>query len=188
MSTTLRYRPALDGVRAIAVLAVIVYHLNTHLPGGFLGVDVFFVLSGYLITTLLLRELAATGSVRLSQFWARRARRLLPAVLLLLAVVAIVVARSAPLSTLAARRDDMLSTLLYVANWHFIASDQSYFTIYTGASPLRHMWSLAIEEQFYLLWPLLLLGAWRLFGGSRRLLLWLIGAGIAVSTLAMVLR
>src|SRR3954451_1760632 len=154
------YRPALDGVRAVAVLAVIAYHVSDKKPsGGFLGVDVFFVLSGYLITSLLLEERAARGSMRLAGFWARRARRLLPAVLLLVAVCAVVVARIDPAATFAARRDDMLSTLAYVANWHFIASDQSYFALATDASPMRHMWSLAIEEQYYALWPLIVLVA-----------------------------
>jgi peptidoglycan/LPS O-acetylase OafA/YrhL len=185
---TERYRPALDGVRAVAVLAVIGYHLNSHLPGGFLGVDVFFVLSGYLITTLLLRELSGTDGVRVLGFWARRARRLLPAVLLLLAVVAVVVARSAPLSTLPARRDDLLSTLFYVANWHFIASDQSYFAAYAGASPLRHMWSLAIEEQFYLLWPIVLLAAWRLGRARRGAVLAVVVAGAVVSAVALLVH
>jgi peptidoglycan/LPS O-acetylase OafA/YrhL len=155
------YRPALDGVRAVAVLAVIAFHVSAHEPrGGFLGVDVFFVLSGYLITTLLLREFGKTGTIRLGIFWARRARRLLPALLALLVVCAVVVYRSAPAASLEARRSDMLSTLLYYANWHFIERSASYFAGFTGGttSPLLHTWSLAIEEQFYLVWPLLVFG------------------------------
>jgi peptidoglycan/LPS O-acetylase OafA/YrhL len=158
-------RPALDGVRGAAILLLIAFHLVTFLPGGFLGVDVFFVLSGYLITGLLLQEHAARGRIRLAEFWARRARRLLPALFLLVGVTAIVVAASAPISTLEARRDDMVSALLYFANWHFIATDQSYFAIFTGVSPLRHVWTLAIEEQFYVVWPLLAVVA---LGGRRR--------------------
>ena len=149
------YRPALDGVRAVAVLAVIAYHLGW-LPGGFLGVDVFFVLSGYLITTLLLREIQRTGRISFANFWARRARRLLPAVLFLLGVCILQVWHDPAIATHGARRDDIISTLFYYANWHFIATDQSYFATYAGVSPLRHMWSLAIEEQFYFVWPLLI--------------------------------
>jgi peptidoglycan/LPS O-acetylase OafA/YrhL len=152
------YRPALDGVRALAVLGVIAYHVSGGKRGGFLGVDVFFVLSGYLITSLLLEERSATGTVRLGRFWARRARRLLPALLIVLLTCALVIHESESVSVWAQRRGDLLATLFYVANWHFIVTDQSYFTQYAGATPLRHMWSLGIEEQFYLVWPLLLAG------------------------------
>ncbi|HTI38527.1 MAG TPA: acyltransferase family protein [Vicinamibacterales bacterium] len=154
------YRPALDGVRAVAVLAVIGYHLGyTWLPGGFLGVDIFFVLSGYLITTLLLLEYEAACRINLKAFWFRRARRLLPGLFLVLLFVTLHVALTAPPFELGWRRHDILWTLFYGANWHFIASDQSYFSQFTSASPLRHTWSLAIEEQFYLLWPVILLVA-----------------------------
>ena len=182
------YRPALDGVRAVAVLAVIAFHVTGVLPGGFLGVDVFFVLSGYLITGLLLRELRTTGRLRLPDFWARRARRLLPAVLLLIAVTSLVTGHWSSIGTFAARRADSIATLFYYANWHFIATDQSYFATYTGASPLRHMWSLAIEEQFYLVWPVLVLGLAFLGRGRPRALLALIAAGTAASAAEMVLR
>jgi peptidoglycan/LPS O-acetylase OafA/YrhL len=152
------HRPALDGLRALAVLAVIAYHLGSNVHGGFLGVDAFFVLSGYLITSLLVREHASSGRINFARFWLRRARRLLPAVLVLVAVVAWHVAATAPITTYAARRADLLSTLFYYANWHFIAVSQSYFAQFTaGVSPLEHMWSLSIEEQFYLTWPVLLL-------------------------------
>jgi peptidoglycan/LPS O-acetylase OafA/YrhL len=155
------YRPALDGVRAVAVLAVIAFHVGSNRPaGGFLGVDIFFVLSGYLITTLLLREFAETGSIRFGHFWVRRARRLLPALLLVLVVCAGVVFRTSTPTALGARRSDMLSALFYYANWHFIARSQSYFAAFTaGTSPLLHTWSLAIEEQFYLVWPLFIVVA-----------------------------
>jgi peptidoglycan/LPS O-acetylase OafA/YrhL len=182
------YRPALDGVRAVAVLAVIAYHVAPDsASGGFLGVDVFFVLSGYLITGLLLDEHARTGRISMPRFWARRARRLLPAVLVLVAVTAVVVQHVSPIASLPERRDDLLGTLFYYANWHFIASDQSYFASYAGASPLRHTWSLAIEEQFYLVWPLLLVGLMFLARGRRRLLLAVIVAGIAVSAVELAL-
>jgi peptidoglycan/LPS O-acetylase OafA/YrhL len=177
------YRPALDGIRAIAVIAVVGYHVGW-LRGGFLGVDVFFVLSGYLITTLLLRELNRTGRIDLGQFWARRARRLFPAVLFLLTVCVAEVAHSGAIATYSARRADIVSTLFYYANWHFIATDQSYFAAYAGVSPLRHMWSLAIEEQFYLVWPLLVSGVFLVHQRRAALLFTILGAGLA-SVIAM---
>jgi peptidoglycan/LPS O-acetylase OafA/YrhL len=142
----------LDGVRGIAVILVLAFHLG--LPGtrgGWVGVDVFFGLSGFLITSLLVGEWRATGRVSFSRFWARRARRLLPALLVMLPGVilaALLLDRATP-----SLRGDAFATLGYVANWRFIASDQSYFTSF-DVSPLRHTWSLAIEEQFYLVWPL----------------------------------
>ncbi len=152
------YWPALDGLRAVAVIAVLLYHAGlTSVPGGLLGVDVFFVLSGFLITGLLLDERRRTGTVRLGRFWGRRVRRLLPALLVLL--VATVAA--APLLVTADRlqslRDDALASLFYVGNWRFAYSGQSYFERFTDPSPLLHLWSLGVEEQFYLVWPLLVL-------------------------------
>ena len=153
----LDFRPALAGLRAVAVLAVVGYHLGIPgLRGGFLGVDIFFVLSGYLITSLLLAEHTGSGRIRLSRFYIRRARRLLPAVVLVLAAV-LAVGKSYDAVTQMAWRQDSLATLLYVANWHFINADASYFSEFSDPSPLRHMWSLAIEEQFYLVWPPLLI-------------------------------
>jgi len=163
----LGYRPALDGLRALAVIAVLAYHGGLRrAPGGFLGVDVFFVLSGYLITALLLVEWDATGRLDLRRFWARRARRLLPALcVVVLAVMVPAVLAHGP--GLAARRGDALATLGYVANWRFAFGDQSYFAAFSEASPLRHAWSLGIEEQWYLIWPLLLVGLLALSRGSR---------------------
>ncbi|MEM9467038.1 MAG: acyltransferase family protein [Actinomycetota bacterium] len=156
------YQPALDGLRAVAVIAVILYHLDLEwMSGGFLGVDTFFVLSGYLITSLLLVEYETTGTVSLRDFWVRRAKRLLPAALLLLLVVAVYSWAVAPTDRLGTIRGDSLATLAYVANWRFILDDASYFELWSEASPLRHMWSLAIEEQFYVLWPLIVLGLLR---------------------------
>ena len=150
------YQPALDGLRGVAVVAVILYHLDySWMSGGFLGVDTFFVLSGYLITSLLLAEYDTTGLVSLRDFWIRRAKRLLPAALLLLVVVAAYSWLAAPTDRLGTIRGDALATLSYVANWRFILDEASYFELWSEASPLRHMWSLAIEEQFYLLFPLL---------------------------------
>jgi len=149
------YRPFLDGLRAVAVLGVLVYHLNRDwLPGGFLGVDIFFVLSGYLITMLLLNEQRETGRIHLPTFWARRIRRLLPALLVLLVVMVVLVDLSGDPLAQGQARGDFLSTLFYVANWHFITAGQSYFTQFVAVSPDRHTWSLAIEEQFYLFWPI----------------------------------
>jgi peptidoglycan/LPS O-acetylase OafA/YrhL len=165
------YRPALDGLRAVSVLAVFAYHLDYEwAAGGFLGVDAFFVLSGYLITSLLLVEHGRAGTISLRAFWTRRAKRLLPAVLALLIGVALYAAFVASTDQLGTLRGDSLATLFYVANWRFIAAGTSYFELWSEASPLRHMWSLAIEEQFYLMWPLLVLGALRLGRGRPRVL------------------
>ena len=149
---------ALDGMRAVAVLLVLLFHLR--FPGfsaGFLGVDIFFVLSGFLITSLLLTELDRTGRLSLPEFWARRARRLLPALVVLLLVVASVTWLQGTFTERASVRGDLLATTGYVANWHFI-NTSSYFADIGVDSPLEHTWSLAIEEQFYLLWPLVVFG------------------------------
>ncbi len=162
--SALGYVPSLDGVRALAVLAVMVFHSGLpYLAGGFFGVDAFFVLSGFLITTLLLVEWRRSGTVRLRAFWARRARRLLPALLVLVVVVVLYATFAVPEGTYPGLRADALAALFYVANWHFIAAGGNYF-VQTGAvSPLTHTWSLAVEEQFYVVWPLVLLGVLRLF-------------------------
>jgi peptidoglycan/LPS O-acetylase OafA/YrhL len=186
--SALGYRPALDGIRAIAVLAVIAYHFGyPRAQGGFFGVDIFFVLSGYLITSLLLAEHARNGTINLVAFWYRRAKRLLPALLLVLVVVALWVGANASPFELSMRRDDLFWTLFYGANWHFIASGQDYFAQFASASPLRHTWSLAIEEQFYLVWPVLI--AIALWLGRRRpaVVAGLCIAGIAASAIAMAL-
>ena len=146
--------PALDGIRAVAVIGVMLYHGGAPLAsGGFLGVNMFFVLSGFLITSLLLGEWARRLTIRLGQFWTRRARRLLPAVLLLLVGVAAYARFFATPGEFADLRLDSLSTLFYVANWHFIVGGTNYFASSAQPSPLSHMWSLAIEEQFYIVWP-----------------------------------
>jgi peptidoglycan/LPS O-acetylase OafA/YrhL len=144
----------------VAIALVLAYHFGVPgLPGGFLGVDLFFVLSGFLITTLLLDEHRATGRINFVQFWYRRARRLLPALFLLIAAIAAWAALLASAVEKGPLRWDLLASLGYVANWRFIVAGQSYFTEYITASPLRHLWSLAIEEQFYVVWPLLAAGA-----------------------------
>lgn len=159
----LRYVPGLDGIRAFAVASVIAYHAGvTHVTGGFLGVDIFFCLSGFLITSLLLGEARHTGTIRLAQFWVRRARRLLPALLMVLCFVGLLSWLSAPVGAYPGLRLDSLATLLYVANWHFILEGSSYFKAALAPSPLTHTWSLAIEEQFYVVWPLLVVALVRL--------------------------
>src|SRR3954471_15007810 len=183
----LGYVPGLDGLRGIAVIAVLLFHGGvTWARGGFLGVDMFFVLSGFLITSLLLDERWKTGTVKLSRFWARRARRLLPALLALLAAMAAYATWVPMDSPLPSLRRDVLATLAYVSNWHFILDGGSYFARNAPPSPLRHTWSLAIEEQFYLLWPLIFIAVAR---GRARLakLGTFIGVGIAASIAAMLL-
>ncbi|WP_416972177.1 acyltransferase family protein [Streptomyces sp. 4F14] len=152
------YLHGLDGVRALAVLLVVVYHADpSWLPGGFLGVDVFFVLSGYLITNLLCAERHRTGRIDLLQFWLRRARRLLPALVTLLVTVTAVAALWRPARIDASGRD-ILSALTFTNNWWQISTHASYFASF-GPPPLfQHLWTLGVEEQFYLAWPLVVLG------------------------------
>jgi peptidoglycan/LPS O-acetylase OafA/YrhL len=142
-------------LRGAAVAGVLLFH-GGHLAGGFLGVDAFFVLSGFLITSLLLVETGANGRIALGAFWARRARRLLPALALVLLAVALyawLLARPPELATI---RGDALATVGYFANWRAIASSRDYWALFRAPSPLDHTWSLAIEEQFYLVWPLVI--------------------------------
>lgn len=185
----LGYRPALDGVRALAVAAVVAYHLGgTGLRGGFLGVDTFFVLSGFLITTLLLLELERRRAIALVSFWGRRLRRLLPALLGVVAAVAVYAWVAAAPEQLSALRGDAIAGLLYVGNWRFVASGQSYFDLFTPPSPLRHLWSLAIEEQFYLVWPIVVLATFALARRVRatRVVLAVVAlAGAVASVVAM---
>jgi peptidoglycan/LPS O-acetylase OafA/YrhL len=150
-------RPGLDGVRALAIAAVVLYHAQvTAAAGGFLGVDIFFVLSGFLITSILLDERARHGTVQVGRFWLRRARRLLPAAFLVVFVSMVVVAVWHP-DALRTLRGDALASVFYVNNWHQVFAHHSYFDSFQRPSLLRHYWSLAVEEQFYLVWPLALL-------------------------------
>ena len=152
--TEARYIPALDGLRALSVLAVLAFHAElTRAPGGFLGVEVFFVVSGYLISSLLLNELHQTGAISLPEFWLRRARRLLPALFALLAVALVLSCVLAP-DALDETRSDSLAALFYASNWWQVVHHHSYFMAVERPPLLLHLWSLAVEEQFYLLWPL----------------------------------
>lgn len=175
------YLPGLDGMRALAVVGVMLYHANhTWLGGGFLGVEVFFVISGYLITLLLIGEHERNGRVDLGKFWMRRIRRLLPAVLTMMSAVAVYMAlfRRGPQGR---TRGDFLGSIFYVSNWYQIFVGQGY-TNNEAFVPFRHLWSLAVEEQFYLIWPLVMVGLLRL-GRHRlpRIALWLFGISAWIS-------
>ena len=172
-----QHLPGLDGVRALAVLSVLAYHLGYGwAQGGFLGVDLFFVLSGFLITTLLLEEKIEDGRVSLTAFWGRRARRLLPALFVMIAAVvsfpAIITHLGHPGGIagidLTELRGFAVSSFFYVANWYAIISSHSYFAQFAAPSPLAHTWSLAIEEQFYLVWPLVIVAITAFTKGSLR--------------------
>jgi peptidoglycan/LPS O-acetylase OafA/YrhL len=179
------YQPSLDGIRGLAVLAVVLYHANVPwATGGYLGVDAFFCLSGYLITSLLLAEWRDTGHIALVQFWARRARRLLPALFVMLTGMALFCVFVAKPDVLDQLRLDGISTLFYFMNWRLIASSQSYFDQFF-ASPFRHMWSLAIEEQYYLVWPLITAAVLALTR-SAKAMLWLCAALAALSAGLMI--
>jgi len=185
----LRYLPQLDGVRALAVIAVFAFHAGFGwASGGFLGVSVFFTLSGYLITRLLLDGVAAERAVDLLKFWSRRIRRLLPAALVTIGLVLLLAATVLRVSP-DAIRGDALATIGYVANWRFLFAGQSYQSLFTAPSPLLHFWSLAIEEQFYLVYPIVLavvVGACRGHRVRERLRIVLLG-GLGLSLLATVL-
>ncbi len=185
------FRPELEGLRGIAVLAVVAYHAGVpFLPGGYVGVDVFFVLSGYLITGLMLAEVDRTGRLSLSRFWARRARRLLPASALVLTVTALASSVLLPLVQRQQNALDILSAGLYVSNWRFATEATDYLAADSAPSVVLHFWSLGIEEQFYVLWPLLIVAALfvlarvRRFGDVRRYLGVTIAAVAGVSLLA----
>jgi peptidoglycan/LPS O-acetylase OafA/YrhL len=151
-----RYMPGLDGLRAIAVLAVIVFHLGFDwAPGGLLGVGIFFTLSGYLITDILLSQLAQHGRIALLRFWGARARRLLPALFVMLAIVAAWVTIFGPAQPDQFRKA-VVSSVFYVNNWEQIFANVSYFARFAPEGPLNHLWSLSVEEQFYIFWPFLM--------------------------------
>ena len=164
-----RYIPALDGIRTLAVAAVVLYHLGfSWIQGGLQGVTMFFVLSGYLITHLLIVEFNGTGRIDLKDFWVRRIRRLLPAVLAVI-VATIILCTLFNHVMLTKMRPDIIPSVLFFNNWWQILRNVSYFDALGDPSPLTHFWSLAIEEQFYLFWPLILLAAWKL-GAKNKLI------------------
>jgi peptidoglycan/LPS O-acetylase OafA/YrhL len=176
------YQPALDGLRGVAVAAVVFFHGNVRIAhtwgrGGFLGVDIFFVLSGFLITSLLAAEYARAGRIALRTFWSRRVRRLLPALLVTIALVA-VYATLEPASRRVGLRSDAVFSLFYVQNWHTVWSHNA-----TSGSPLSHMWSLSIEEQWYLVWPIALGAALRLTNLNRRAVVAIVLALAAASAI-----
>ena len=182
---TLPHLPALDGLRGVALAGVLLFHTRGALPGGYLGVELFFVLSGYLITALLLAEQSSTGRIDLKRFWTRRARRLMPALLAFLVAIAGYAAWVARRADLDALRSDALATLAYVANWRAVWANKSYWALFAAPSPLEHTWSLAIEEQFYVFWPLIVMVALRWRG---RRALWAVSLGLAsLSVVAMFL-
>lgn len=170
-----RFIPHVQGLRAIAVLAVVLYHFwPARFSGGYVGVDIFFVISGFLITAHLMRELTATGTVRLGQFWARRARRLLPASLLVLLFCALVAMSPylTPTSALPNEVREILASTFYVENWYLALNSADYLNHAGDPTTVQHYWSLSLEEQFYVMWPLImLLAAWiavKWFRGRRR--------------------
>ena len=154
----LRRRPDIQGLRALAVTLVILAHVGVPgLQGGFVGVDVFFVVSGFLISSLLLHEATTTGRVRVGVFYARRARRILPAAALVLMVTAVYAAMRLSLVRVADIVEDVRWSALFAANIHFARLGTDYFDQDRAVSPVQHFWSLAVEEQFYMVWPALLL-------------------------------
>jgi peptidoglycan/LPS O-acetylase OafA/YrhL len=159
----------LDGLRALSIIAVLLYHGGIGwADGGFVGVEVFFVLSGFLITTLLVAEWSRSGQISLSSFWARRARRLLPALLCLIAVIGVYYASASADAQIPGLAGDGIAALFYFGNWHQLAVGSGYFVANGPISPLTHTWSLAVEEQFYLAWPLVVVGVFWLIRRRSR--------------------
>lgn len=184
-SNALPHLPALDGLRGLAVVGVLLFHGGfAWATGGFLGVSTFFTLSGFLITNLLVREYDRLSNIELLRFWGRRFRRLLPAALAAIVVIGLVWWRIGTPSQSADLRGDMLGALAYVANWRFLFAGTSYADLFSAPSPLQHYWSLAIEEQFYVVFPLVVLVTMRI--GGRRLLAATCTVVAAVSVVLMV--
>ena len=184
-SNNAKYMPGIDGLRTLAVVAVVFYHLNfPFMPGGFLGVTLFFVLSGYLITDLLLNEWDVKNKISLGNFWARRAKRLLPGLFTFLILLGgfITIFRPELMGKLI---PDLIPAIFYYSNWWNIFHQVSYFQSFDTAPLLNHLWSLAVEEQFYIIWPLLLLIGLKIFRNHKRILVGVILLGALISAGAM---
>lgn len=175
--------PALDGLRGLAILGVLLFHTG-HLAGGFLGVDLFFALSGYLITGLLLREAQESGRVSLLAFWGKRIRRLLPALATMLTVVTVLVWAVAPPDLVRTTLGDAPWVQANLVNWHLLAESAGYWDRFGQARVFEHLWSIAVEEQFYLLWPLLVLVIAR---STRRVHAWALIAAVLISAASLAL-
>lgn len=187
-SNAMPHLPGLDGLRGLAVIGVLLFHGGfTWAKGGFLGVSTFFTLSGFLITNLLVREWDRSEGINLGRFWARRFRRLLPAALIAIVLVGVVWWRIGSAEQLNSLRVDMLAALGYVANWRFLTGGKSYADLFLSPSPLQHFWSLAIEEQFYVIFPLFVMIVMKV-GGRRLLTTLLVMATGASVILEVVLR
>ena len=182
------YRPSLDGLRALAIYLIVLFHAEVPwAAGSFIAVNLFFVLSGYLVTTLLLREMDSTGSIGLARFYARRVRRLLPAAVVAVVGISLAWVLLEPLVRRIPILGDARASLLYYANWRFLAQSTDYFAANVGKSPFLHFWTLSIEEQFYVVFPLLLLALGKVRGVSRRWLLLGFAALVCVGSVAALL-
>ena len=181
------YLPGLDGMRAFAVVAVMLYHANSSwLKGGFIGVEVFFVISGYLITLLLISEHEKLGLVDMKSFWIRRFRRLLPALFVMMTLLSVWTALFER-EALGQLRGDILAGIFYISNWYQIFIGAGY-SASNDFAPLRHLWSLAVEEQFYLVWPIVMVALLR--KGSRKiaeLAVYLFGAALVITIVVALL-
>ena len=181
------YLPGLDGMRAFAVVAVMIYHANSSwLKGGFIGVEVFFVISGYLITLLLISEHEKLGLVDMKSFWIRRFRRLLPALFVMMTLLSVWTALFER-EALGQLRGDILAGIFYISNWYQIFIGAGY-SASNDFAPLRHLWSLAVEEQFYLVWPIVMVALLR--KGSRKiaeLAVYLFGAALVITIVVALL-
>ncbi len=151
------FRADIQGMRAVAVFAVVLWHAGlSWMPGGYVGVDVFFVISGFLMTSILVSEARREGHIRLRAFFARRARRLLPAAVTALLGTAVLTVLTLPMTRWSDIGGDIAASAAYVLNWRMAAESVDYLATETAPSPLQHYWSLAVEEQFYLVWPVLI--------------------------------
>src|SRR5262245_748985 len=182
------YRGDVEGLRAIALLVMLAYHAALPFaPGGFVGVDVFFVISGFLITRLLVKELEREGTISLTRFYAYRMKRLLPLAATVLVVVVVLSGLLLAPAERGAVSSDVSASALYVVNWRFASESVDYFAGGYEASPVQHFWTLSVEEQFYIVWPALLLAFtwwWRRRGGRLRTGAWIAVAVVGVLSLA----